>query len=182
MDFSSWNITKTITWDSDLSKVCLKGFKKQCNWFKEHGVWSHLHNTLALHWCLACTFHTGYTWQKLVEITFVVVKTILIIKHERYLNMQAFRLEKSNITIRRCFGVKNMLKQVNQKRNLCSCLSFSCHITYSWRIKLTEGFIIFPHNVVHSPLNIVIINRHSSPWLMILWKNTVLDSNNAMWR
>ena len=116
MDFSSWHITKTITWDSDLSKVCLKGFKKQCNWFKEHGLWSHLHNTLALHWCLACTFHTGYTWQKLVEITFVVVKTILIIKHERYLNMQAFRLEKSNITTRRCFGVKNMLKQVNQKR------------------------------------------------------------------
>ena len=38
-------------------------------------------------------------------------------KPERYLNMQAFKLEKSNITtLRRCFGVKNMLKQVNQKR------------------------------------------------------------------
>ena len=35
-------------------------------------------------------------------------------KHERYLNMQAFRLEKSNITARR--WVKNMLIQVNQKR------------------------------------------------------------------
>ena len=99
---------------------------------------------------------------------FVVVKTILIMKHERYLNMQAFRLRKSNITTRRCFGVKNMLKQVNQKSNLSSCLSFSYHITFSWRIKPTEAFIIFPHNVVHSPLKIVIINRHSSTWLMIL--------------
>ena len=32
----------------------------------------------------------------------------------------------------------------------------------------TQAFIIFPHNVVHSPLKIEIINRHSIPWLMIL--------------
>ena len=36
------------------------------------------------------------------------------------------------------------------------------------KIKPTEAFIIFPLNVEHSLLKIVIIDRHSSLWLMIL--------------
>ena len=36
------------------------------------------------------------------------------------------------------------------------------------KIKPTESFIIFPLNVEHSLLKIVIIDRHSSLWLMIL--------------
>ena len=117
MDFSSRNITKTITWDSDLSKVCLKGFKKQCNWFKEHDLWTPQYFSPSLMFVVHIShrlYMTKTGWDHFC--CFVVVKTILIIKHGRYLNMQAFRLEKSNITTRRCFGVKNMLKQVNQKR------------------------------------------------------------------
>ena len=36
------------------------------------------------------------------------------------------------------------------------------------KIKPMEAFIIFPLNVEHSLLKIVIIKRHSSPWLMML--------------
>ena len=36
------------------------------------------------------------------------------------------------------------------------------------KIKPTESFIIFPLIVEHSLLKIVIIDRHSSLWLMIL--------------
>ena len=70
--------------------------------------------------------------------------------------MQAFRLEKRNITTRRCFGVKNMLKQVNEKRTE---LMFMFEFFLPAHDIPTEAFIIFPHNVVHSPLKIVIINR-----------------------
>ena len=45
---------------------------------------------------------------------------------------------------------------------------FAQYIFMEDKIKPTEAFIIFPLNVKHSLLKIVIIDRHSSLWLMIL--------------
>ena len=45
---------------------------------------------------------------------------------------------------------------------------FAHYIFMEDKIKPTEAFIIFPLNVEHSLLKIVIIDRHSSLWLMIL--------------
>ena len=45
---------------------------------------------------------------------------------------------------------------------------FAHYIFMEDKIKPTESFIIFPLNVEHSLLKIVIIDRHSSLWLMIL--------------
>ena len=45
---------------------------------------------------------------------------------------------------------------------------FARYIFMEDKIKPTEAFIIFPLNVEHSLLKIVIIDRHSSLWLMIL--------------
>ena len=101
-------------------------------------------------------------------------------KHERYLNMQAFRLRKSNITTRRCFGLKTMLKQVNQKRTeLMFMFEFFLPTHNIFMEDKTHGsFHYFPHNVVHSPLKIVIINRVILKSLANdSVKNMVLESN-----
>ena len=45
---------------------------------------------------------------------------------------------------------------------------FAHYIFMEDKIKPTEAFIIFPLNVEHSLLKIVIIDRNSSLWLMIL--------------